>query len=177
MPKCVKCQNIYPQSLGHQCVDFVTKYGTTAGVGTTFIIQEQDGTTSIGGPTFTEYYRSPPNSIIIQETAIKHDSEKLDLSMLPPEGLEEATKAFMDGMKKYGRHQYRSGMEWSRLVSAMMRHINQFNKGEDKASDSGVHHLGHVIANCMMLLDYYYNGLGTDNRRTHSTKQENKDKV
>lgn len=154
MPKCVKCRNIYPQSLGHQCSDFITAISTE--------------TTS----PLIRSYSIPPSA-----TAIKHDTEKLDLSMLPPEGLEEATKAFMDGMKKYGRHQYRSGMEWSRLVSAMMRHINQFNKGEDKASDSGVHHLGHVIANCMMLLDYYYNGLGTDNRRTHSTKQENKDKV
>lgn len=159
MSKCVKCQNIYPQALGHQC-------GSVLGSSTLEKV----------GPSFIEYYgpSQPPPTIA---SAIKSDSDKLDLSMLPPEGLEEATKAFMDGMKKYGRHQYRSGMEWSRLVSAMMRHINQFNKGEDRASDSGVHHLGHVIANCMMLLDYYYNNLGTDNRRTHSTKQDKKDKL
>lgn len=105
-------------------------------------------------------------TVEITKSGLKHDLGKPDLSLLPAEGLEHAAYAFMDGLHKYGRYNYREGMEWTRLISAIQRHILAFNKGEDFAPDSKVHHLGHAIAGCMMLLDYYYNNLGIDNRRS-----------
>ena len=99
--------------------------------------------------------------------AIKHDQDKPDLDMIPPEFEDMMAKAFMDGMIKYGRANYRQngGLEWSRLLSAARRHINAFSSGEDFAEDSKVHHLGHAGACLAMLADYYVNKLGTDNRR------------
>ena len=107
------------------------------------------------------------------QTVKKFDGGKPDISIIPPEYTDAVAQAFMDGEKKYGRYNYRGGMEWSRLLSAALRHINAFNKGEDVASDSGVHHLGHAGACLAMLMDYYINNLGTENRRPKNNGDEN----
>lgn len=94
----------------------------------------------------------------------KDDGAKPDLSLLPREFLEEVSKAFMHGEKKYGRYNYRSGMDWHRITAACLRHISAFNEGEDKDSESGLSHLGHAGACIAMLLVYVNNGLGKDTR-------------
>ncbi|MBV6514176.1 MAG: hypothetical protein FMNOHCHN_03766 [Ignavibacteriaceae bacterium] len=99
--------------------------------------------------------------------AIKHDSGKPDLALIPKEALIHEAYAYMDGLKKYGRYEYRQngGLEYSRLTSAVMRHILAWLHGEEYAPDSGVHHLGHARAGLGMLLDYLENGIGIDDRR------------
>lgn len=94
----------------------------------------------------------------------KDDQAKPDLSLLPKEFLEEVAKAFMHGEKKYGRYNYRAGMDWHRLVAACLRHISAFNEGEDTDSESNYSHLGHAGACIAMLLVYQTNKLGKDTR-------------
>lgn len=97
-------------------------------------------------------------------SGIKHDSEKPDLSLLPPSALEGIARAFMNGEKRYGRYNYLKGMDWSRLIAAAYRHLNAFNGGEDKAEDSQLNHLYHAGACIMMLIEYYEKEIGNDNR-------------
>lgn len=99
------------------------------------------------------------------EKAVKHDKNKPDLDLIPPEFQDAVALAFMDGERKYSRHNYRNGMDWTRLLSAAKRHLNAFSAGEDYADDSKVHHLGHAGACIAMLMDFYVNKLGNDNRR------------
>lgn len=100
----------------------------------------------------------------LPKVGVKHDQEKPDLSLLPREFLEEVSKAFMHGEKKYGRYNYRNGMDWHRLVAAALRHITAFNEGEDKDTESGFSHLGHAGACIAMLVVYQTLALGKDTR-------------
>lgn len=95
----------------------------------------------------------------------KFDAGKPDLSLLPRKAKEGIALAFMDGEKKYGRYNYRSGMNWTRILSAADRHLTAFADGEDDAPDSKLNHLYHAGANIMMLIEYYEYGLGEDDRR------------
>lgn len=94
----------------------------------------------------------------------KHDQSKPDLSLLPREFLDEVSKAFMHGEKKYGRYNYLGGMDWHRLVGAALRHLTAFNDGEDLDPESGNSHLGHAGASIAMLLVYIKRNLGKDTR-------------
>ena len=86
------------------------------------------------------------------DEAIKHDSGKPQLSMLPREGLEMAARAFEYGARKYGRGNFRNGpMAYSRLTDAALRHITAMANGEWLDSESGNPHLSHAIASLMML--------------------------
>lgn len=115
----------------------------------------------------TNIIRTPePSPVVNSDVAIKNDCGKADMALLPTVALEQTAYAMMDGEGKYGRYNYleKGGMNWTKLISAANRHIGAFNNGEDFAKDSGVHHLGHAAANLMMLLHYYYDKKGKDNR-------------
>lgn len=95
---------------------------------------------------------------------VKHDQDKPDLSLLPREFIEEVARAFMHGEKKYGRHNFKAGMDWHRPLAAAMRHLAAFNAGEDTDAESGCNHLGNAGAAIGMLLYYVKNKVGNDTR-------------
>lgn len=59
----------------------------------------------------------------------------------------------MFGQEKYGRYNYRKGLEASRLVAAASRHLKKWFDGEDIDPESNLNHIAHAMANCLMLLD------------------------
>ncbi len=84
--------------------------------------------------------------------ARKNDAGKPPLSMIPREALEEMAKAFAYGAAKYSRGNFRqSGMKWSRLTDAALRHITAFANGEWLDPESGNSHLSHALASLAML--------------------------
>lgn len=103
----------------------------------------------------------------------KFDAQKPDLSLLPKSAKEGIARAFMDGEAKYGRYNYLAGMNWTRILSAVERHISAFNDGEDCAPDSKLNHLWHAGAGICMLIEYYEKKLGTDNRYKNQQRKKN----
>lgn len=93
----------------------------------------------------------------------KFDQGKPAMALIPPLGELECAKAMSNGLK-YGKHQYLEGFEATRLVSAIKRHISEWMLGEECAPDSGVHHLGHAMAGCAMLIELEKRGRLIDDR-------------
>ena len=58
------------------------------------------------------------------------------------------------GAYKYGRHNWRQGLEWSRIIDAVLRHIHAFNNGEDLDPETGFSHIAHARAGLGFLLEY-----------------------
>lgn len=100
----------------------------------------------------------------------KYDGGKPDLSILSNVALNEIAKAFQFGANKYGRYNYLGGFEWTRLISACLRHVYAFAWGEENDSESGIHHMAHAGACVIMILDHVLRGLGTDNRYKRDKK-------
>lgn len=95
---------------------------------------------------------------------IKYDEGKPDLTLLPRHAKNEIARALMFGAAKYGRNNYKLGMNWSRLLAAAERHITAFADGEDLDEETKLTHLAHAGACISMLLHYYHTKTGTDNR-------------
>jgi len=90
---------------------------------------------------------------------------KPKLSDVPPVSLFALGAAMSNGAEKYGRFNWRNtGSTSSVFYDAMMRHIADWYNGEDFAHDSHVHHLGHIMASCAILLDSELNGSLNDDR-------------
>lgn len=96
--------------------------------------------------------------------ATKHDSGKPQLDLLPLDSLEEITRVLEFGASKYGAGNYMKGLDMRRLISACMRHIMQFNNGEDIDEESGYSHLGHAACNLIMAIWMMHNKPEMDNR-------------
>lgn len=82
----------------------------------------------------------------------KEDNGKPMFSCLPPEGMLELGMVEKIGVKKYGRHNYRNGIEVSRLTDAIMRHWIAFVNGEDRDKDDGNHHLAAIAWNALVAI-------------------------
>lgn len=95
---------------------------------------------------------------------LKYDIGKVPLELLPVEALIEIAKVMAFGAEKYGRHNWRKGMAWSRLVGAILRHLFAWILGEDKDPESNLNHLAHAGCGILFLLTYEINGSGMDDR-------------
>lgn len=87
------------------------------------------------------------------------------MSVVPPDALVHLMRAMQNGAEKYGAFNWRDKTVSATVYyDAALRHLMSWFDGEKAASDSGVHHLGHVMACCAILLDAEENGCLNDNR-------------
>lgn len=91
------------------------------------------------------------------DTAVKHDSDKTDWSLMPFEAIEEINKVLEFGAKKYEAHNWKrgGGFKYTRILNSLLRHIFAYIRGEDNDPESGLSHLAHAGCNIVFLL--YYN--------------------
>lgn len=87
----------------------------------------------------------------VERKGTKHDQGKPDISLIPKDALWGAASALTFGAKKYGKHNFRNGIEYTALASAAMRHLTAWIENENKDSESGLSHLDHAIASLCML--------------------------
>lgn len=93
-------------------------------------------------------------------------AKKHSLRLFPLPAQVAACAALEDGCTKYGAANWReTGVAASVYMDAALRHMFQyFDGGEQLASDSGVHHLGHAIACLAIILDAEHQGTLIDDR-------------
>lgn len=85
---------------------------------------------------------------------IKHDSDKVRISLLPLRAIEQVAKVGEMGSKKYGDHNYRGGMAVTRFINAAFRHtFLGFMLGENNDKESGLPHLAHAAWNILAALE------------------------
>jgi len=90
---------------------------------------------------------------------------KPSMACVPPVALLHLSKAMMNGRDKYGLMNWREkNISASIYYDAAMRHLISWYDGETMDPESGVHHLGHVMACCAILLDGELLGTLNDNR-------------
>ena len=95
---------------------------------------------------------------------VKYDEGKPRFSLIPVEPLTEVAKVFTLGAEKYHADNWRKGMDWDRVFSAMMRHAYAWWGGETNDPKDGQHHLSSVIWCAMVLMWYQMFNVGKDTR-------------
>lgn len=104
---------------------------------------------------------------VTKEEATKHDGsfmEKPPMHLVPQAALIQVAKVYGFGASKYKAHNWRKGMDHSRLASAALRHIAAYLDGEDLDEESGLRHLSHATCTLLMLIESQIKGYGKDDR-------------
>lgn len=92
-------------------------------------------------------------------------NKKVSITKLPLVAVLHGAHAMMNGADKYGPYNWRDkAVIASIYVDAAMRHLMSWFEREQVAEDSGVHHLGHALACCAILLDAEATGNLIDDR-------------
>lgn len=82
----------------------------------------------------------------------KFDSGKPPMDLLDRHALEEIARVLAFGANKYDAHNWRSGIRYSRLIAALLRHVHAFNDGDDVDPETGISHIAHAGCCVMFLL-------------------------
>ena len=81
----------------------------------------------------------------------KKTEGKPNLNKVYPKFIEEVAKVLDFGDKKYELMNWKDYKDINQLASAILRHINEFNRGNLIDNQSNLSHLSHIATNCMIL--------------------------
>lgn len=96
--------------------------------------------------------------------AKRFDKGKVQLELLDPEFIHDFAQVMTFGAAKYGPNNWRRGMNWTRAIGSLKRHMNAIERGEDFDEESGLHHSAHIACNAMFLYYYEKYSKGVDDR-------------
>lgn len=87
----------------------------------------------------------------------KFDLGKPILALVPA-SLEEAVGEILTmGAKKYAPNNWKKGINYTRIISSLKRHLNEFYKGNLIDEESKKPHLWHVACNVAFLIEFENN--------------------
>ncbi len=112
-----------------------------------------------------------PSGVSDTGGGLKYDGGKLRFDLIPPYALEKLAFVYTIGAAKYGDNNWLRGIDRGRIVAAMLRHINRWQKGETVDPDDGQHPLASVAWCAFALMEYERLGLGL------SPAEEDQDKA
>lgn len=101
---------------------------------------------------------------------VKHDTGKIRFDLIPIYPLQELGRVYTIGAKKYGDHNWRGGLNWSRVFRALVGHAIAFWGGEDYDKEDGQHHLSSVAWNAFTLMEFQKFRVGKDDRFVYPKK-------
>jgi hypothetical protein len=87
------------------------------------------------------------------ENGLKLDKNKVPLGLIDPYALTQIGWVLKHGVEKYGAHNWRDGIAYSRLIDAALRHLTAINAGEDLDEETGFQHSAH-LACCAIFLTW-----------------------
>ncbi len=100
----------------------------------------------------------------VKGEAVKFDGEKSRYDLIPGDSLEWLAKVYTFGASKYDDENWRKGMSWKRIFSAIMRHSWAWFRGEDLDPESGLPHLAHAAWGYFTLMHYMTTQKNYDDR-------------
>jgi hypothetical protein len=92
----------------------------------------------------------------------KYDGGKLRLDLVPFELQEGVAMVLAFGADKYGEHNWKGGIHYSRIFGAVLRHLWAWWRGENLDKESGMPHLWHAACGVGFLCYYTKNGYDQD---------------
>ena len=108
--------------------------------------------------------RLADGTVITPKEGVKFDSGKRRVDLVPTEAVNAIADILTAGAVKYGEHNWRHGMDWSRVYGAAQRHLLAFWGGDDIDDESGMPHIWHALTNIAFLVSYQAMSVGRDDR-------------
>ena len=90
-----------------------------------------------------------------QGTIMKLNYKKPDLSLVDISLVESASRGLMFGCIKYGRDDYKRGLDMDSNMASLLRHLYALKSGEHFDTESGLSHIDHIAARVQFLA--YFN--------------------
>lgn len=89
------------------------------------------------------------------DKAERHNADKLRWSLVHYGSLKPLIEVLMFGAKKYSVDNWKKGFDKRELLDSMQRHVAALMDGQENDPESKLHHIGHIMCNCMFYSFHY----------------------
>ena len=96
--------------------------------------------------------------------ALRYNKGKEGMHMLPFFALKEIAKVYDFGGKKYAPWNWAKGLSYGETMGSLLRHLSDWQRGEEKDNESKLHHDTHIAWNAITLVAMRLMKRGTDDR-------------
>ena len=94
---------------------------------------------------------------------VKYDGEKPRWCLVPLDALEDMVKVLTFGAKKYADDNWKKVPDAeNRYMSALLRHITAYQRGEATDQESGLSHIAHAQC-CLLFISWFEKHKGETN--------------
>ena len=109
-----------------------------------------------------------------KKEGLRFNEGKLAVDQIPPDIIKALAQVYTEGSKKYPKHNWTLGMDWSICIGCAERHFLAWKMGESIDEETGCHHLALAIWNLAALFIYEIYKKGTDDRFFQVVKDPSK---
>lgn len=109
-----------------------------------------------------------PESVI--KEGLRFDQGKLRMELIPPEPIRGLAEVLSFGARKYADRNWELGMDWSRCLGSLKRHLQEWEEGKQFDKETGLAHLDHIICNAVFLSTYEKRKIGTNDIPAYNVK-------
>lgn len=88
-----------------------------------------------------------------QDKALRYNEGKLPWHLVDFRALEPMVRVLAYGMRKYSADNWKKGLSLTEIRDSFIRHMKEWNSGQEIDPESGESHIGHMMCN---LLFYAY---------------------
>jgi hypothetical protein len=88
----------------------------------------------------------------------KNDQQKFDVCLTPAAAELEEAFVWTFGKQKYDSYNWHNGIKYSRIISAIERHLKLLKSGIDFDYETKAHHAAAIRASCAMLIQFTLEG-------------------
>lgn len=107
---------------------------------------------------------SPEEKERALQEGVKFDAGKPMPGLVPPDAMWVLSEIYRKGAAKYSARNWEKGMDWSRGIDALERHLLAFKAGEDYDPELQLPHIGSVAWTALALLAWFLRDAGNDDR-------------
>ena len=96
----------------------------------------------------------------MEEKSLRYNEGKPKWSFVHFQSLEPMIRVLEYGTTKYAPENWQKGLDKTEILESLQRHVAKLFDGEEIDSESGLHHIGHIMCNAM----FYSYFLNKDNK-------------
>jgi len=86
---------------------------------------------------------------------LRYNEGKLRYDLVPAFAQEQYVNVLTKGSIKYKPRNWEAGMDWTKVLASLKRHVAAFEKGEDYDPETGLLHMAHAMCNAAFITEYY----------------------
>ena len=106
-----------------------------------------------------------------KELALRFNNGKPKWSLVHYDSLVPMIRVLEFGEEKYGAFNWQKpGLKPKEVLESLQRHLASLMDGEDFDKESGMHHIGHIMANALMYS--YHNVINKNNIKINNNETE-----